>query len=338
MRKLMVCLIVFLVVSISFSGANQANAHTASSSKNEPYVVKNRLLLESAQIADKGMEVAKNMLLRAFTENITEADVVRAINDAMTDDGSSEYVEAFGVIVASGEQSAMPHGDGSDDATNQILPGEVVVVDLGARYRGYCSDLTRTFFMGNASQEMMDIYNITLEASIASIEAVRAGVWARDVDKVARDIISGYGYGDNFIHALGHGIGLYIHMPPVLSPSSDGILFESGDMTLTIEPGIYLEGRFGVRIEDDVFVQRTGQELLTFFPKGLEDAILNPDYIFNDSTSTGEENETAAGETGLLAGWREKFLIAAVIIICAVAVVLIVRSVVRKRESGKKQG
>ncbi len=237
-----------------------------------------------------GMETARNMLLTALFENVTEADVVRAINDAMTENGSSEYVEAFGVIVASGDQSAIPHGDETDDDSNLILPGEVVVVDLGARYRGYCSDLTRTFFMGNASQEMMDIYNITLEAQAAAIDYVSAGVLARDVDKVARDIIDSYGYGENFIHALGHGIGLYIHMPPTISSSSNGVLFESGDMTITIEPGIYLEGQFGVRIEDDVFVERTGCELLTFFPKSLDDAILTPEEV------TGEEPDLKRGE------------------------------------------
>jgi len=260
-------------------------------------VVKNQFIIESAKIADMGMETAKNMLLSAFFENITEGDVVRAINDAMTENGSSEYVEAFGVIVASGEQSALPHGDTSDDSTNMILQGEAVVVDLGARYRGYCSDLTRTFFMGNASQEMMDVYNITLEAQAAGIEAVSAGVWARDVDKASRDVIEGYGYGENFIHALGHGIGLYIHMPPTLSPSSNEMLFESGDMTVTIEPGIYLEGWFGVRIEDDVFVERTGYEVLTFFPKSLDDAILTPEEVTGEEPDVGmkEKEEVEIG-------------------------------------------
>jgi Xaa-Pro aminopeptidase len=209
----------------------------------------------------------------------------------MTENGSSEYVEAFGVIVASGDQSAIPHGDSSDDASNLILPQEVVVVDLGARYMGYCSDLTRTFFMGNATQEMMDIYNITLEAQEAAIEIVQSGVMAREVDAEARDIISSYGYGDNFIHALGHGLGLYIHMPPTLSPSSNEILFESGDMTITIEPGIYLEGQFGVRIEDDIFVERTGQSLLTHYPKDLNSSILLPRDFKNETEVFESEKE-----------------------------------------------
>jgi Xaa-Pro aminopeptidase len=269
MRKVMALMILIVLLSLLIS--HSVNADNISTNEKKPQldVIKNQMVLESARISDKGMETAKNMLLLAFSQNVTEADVVRAVEDSMTENGSSEYVEAFGVIVASGDQSAIPHGDGSDDANNQILPGEVVVVDLGARYMGYCSDLTRTFFMGNATQNMTEVYNITLEAQEAAIEFVQSGVMARDVDAVARDIISSYGYGDNFIHALGHGIGLYIHMPPTLSPSSNEVLMESGDMTITIEPGIYLEGEFGVRIEDDVFVERTGYELLTHFPKDL---------------------------------------------------------------------
>lgn len=289
MRKTLVFLALFMLSSLLFSDVMHVNVHANPCEDMEPDVVKNQLLLESAQISDIGMEAAKNTLLRAFYENITEADVVRAVNNAMTDNGSSEYVEAFGVIVASGEQSALPHGDASDDATNLILPGEVVVVDLGARYMGYCTDLTRTFFMGNATQEMLEIYNITIEAQDAGFEAVQAGVWARDVDAAARDVISNYGYGENFIHGLGHGIGLYIHMPPTLSPSSNEILFESGDMCVTIEPGIYLEGKFGVRIEDDVFVERTGHSLLTYFPKDLESAILLPENGTNPFQISGEK-------------------------------------------------
>jgi len=230
---------------------------------------KEYLLRESAKISDIGMGAARDALLTAFEENVTEADVVRAIEQAMLNSGSSEQVEAFGVMVASGEQSALPHGDSSDDDTNQILPGEVVVVDLGARYGGYCTDITRTFFMGLPTSEMMDIYNITLEAQYAGIKAVRSGAMARDVDKAARDVISDHGYGDNFTHGLGHGIGLYIHMPPTLHPTSNGILFQTSDMAITIEPGIYLEERWGVRIEDDVMVTRFGSYLFTHSPKDL---------------------------------------------------------------------
>jgi Xaa-Pro aminopeptidase len=291
MRKILVFTLFCLLLLIFISDGVYAERINDNKIASQPDVVKNQLLIESAKIADMGMETARDMLLLAFYENITEADVVRAIEDSMTENGSSEDVEAFGVIVASGDQSAIPHGDESDDATNQILPGEAVVVDLGARYMGFCSDLTRTFFMGNASSEMMEVYNITLEAQMAGIEAVRAGVWASDVDKVSRDIIASYGYGENFIHALGHGIGLYIHMPPTLSPSSNEVLFESGDMTVTIEPGIYLEGNFGVRIEDDVVVERGGNTVITHYPKDLNSSILLPEDYMNETKDAGSEDE-----------------------------------------------
>jgi hypothetical protein len=312
MRKILAILTLSILLLLILTDAVQVEVCADVFDGMEPDIVKNQLLFESAMISDMGMEVAKNTLLRAFYENITEADVVRAINNAMTDNGSSEYVEAFGVLVASGEQSALPHGDASDDETNLILPGEVVAVDLGARYRGYCTDLTRTFFMGNATQEMMDIYNITMEAEVAAFEVVQSGAWARDVDKAARDVISSYGYGENFIHALGHGIGLYIHMPPTLSPSSNEILFESGDMCVTIEPGIYLEGEFGVRIEDDVFVERTGHEVLTFFPRDLESAILLPENATNLNSSTGIRQEKEDQDANYLPALIGIFLIAAI--------------------------
>ena len=220
---------------------------------------------------------------------------------AMVDSGSSEYIEAFSVIVASGEQYALPHGDSSDDETSQILPGEVVVVDLGARYRGYCTDLTRTFFMGSPTDEMIHIYNITMEAQLAGIQAVRAGARARDVDKTARDIISSYGYGENFTHGLGHGIGLYIHMPPTLSPNSNEVLFQSGDMAITIEPGIYLTGRFGVRIEDDVMVTRTVCEIITHSPKGLTEAVIYPvDWVNGTDEMEQKTGEGTSGENNFL--------------------------------------
>jgi Xaa-Pro aminopeptidase len=255
-------------------------------------VGKEYLIRESAKISDIGMGAARDALLTAFNENVTEAQVVRSIEQAMINSGSSEQVEAFGVQVASGDQSAIPHGDSSDDKTNLILPGEVVVVDLGARYGGYCSDISRTFFMGPPTSEMMEVYNITLEAQEAGIDSVRAGALARDVDKAARDIISDHGYGDNFTHGLGHGIGVYIHMPPTLYPDSNGILIQSTDMAITIEPGIYLDGRWGVRIEDDLMVTRSGSDIITHFPKDLASISLLPDEQ-NNLTIPNEIIETS---------------------------------------------
>jgi Xaa-Pro aminopeptidase len=292
MKKYFAFLITLFFILINLSNVTSYNTVTIINQENEPDVVKKQLLIESAKITDIGMQAAKDTLKRAYSENITEAIVADAAASAMVDHGSSEYVEAFGVMVASGEQSALPHGDSSDDKTNLILPGEVVVIDLGARYKGYCTDLTRTFFMGEPTEEMVEIYNIVLEAQEAGITAVRAGVLARDVDKAARDIISNYGYGDNFTHGLGHGIGIYIHMPPTLSPNSKGILMKSSDMAITIEPGIYLTGNFGVRIEDDVMVTRLGYELITHFPKGIEEAVIYPEGYDNSSTDEKDGKES----------------------------------------------
>jgi Xaa-Pro aminopeptidase len=295
MGKIIAIFTIFFLIFTCLSSVTQSKVALDMDNSNEPDVIKNQFLIESAKITDIGMQAAKDMLVRAFSENITEAAVARAAEQAMIDHGSSEYVEAFGVLVASGEQSALPHGDASDDEINQILPGEVVVVDLGARYRGYCTDLTRTFFMGVPTEEMVQVYEIVMKAQDAGIRAVCAGALAREVDAAARDIISGYGYGENFTHGLGHGIGLYIHMPPTLSPNSNEVLFQSGDMAITIEPGIYLTGRWGIRIEDDVLVKRTGYEIITFAPKGLSEAILYPVYSLNDThyfdSEKSEENQ-----------------------------------------------
>jgi len=315
-----------ILLSTLYTGVG-ANINGNALWEEEPTVVKNQFLSESARITDVGMAAAREMLAKAFSENITEGDVARHAANTMVATGSSEYVEAFEVIVASGDQSALPHGDSSDDETNKILEGEVVVVDLGARYRGYCTDQTRTFFMGNITEEMEMVYNIVLEAQSAAFLAVRAGVMAADVDKVARDIITANGYGDNFTHGLGHGIGLYIHMPPTLSPSSRGILAQSGDMAISIEPGIYLEGNFGVRIEDDVLVLRSGHELLTHYPKDLENAMIYPEHVINESVGSERVVDIQGGNTDNL------IVLGVVVVIAAIIIVIIIKK--RKKSADK---
>ncbi len=275
MRKIISLMIVSLIFMVG--GSNilaEYNYEQPQNPTEEPAAGKISLISRSCDISEIGMAAARETLLIAFNENITEAEVARAAEAAMINSGSSEDVEAFPVIVASGEDSALPHGDSSDDETNQILPGEVVVIDLGARFKGYCSDLTRTFFMGEPTVEMREIYEIVQKAQDAGISAVRSGVTGHDVDKAARDIIKDYGYGENFTHGVGHGVGIYIHQPPLLAPGSSDPLVHGHDMVVTVEPGIYLEGRFGMRIEDDVAVERIGHTLLTHSPKNLEDAIL----------------------------------------------------------------
>ncbi|MCK5560288.1 MAG: M24 family metallopeptidase [Thermoplasmata archaeon] len=289
MKKVVVLIIISLILLFGCPEILAVNSiEPTQHPTDEPAVAKMGLISRSAEISDIGMAAAREMLILAFNENITEADVARAAEDAMLDSGSSENIEAFPVLVMSGEDSALPHGDSSDDETNQILPGEVVVIDLGARFMGYCSDLTRTFFMGEPTEEMVKIYGIIQEAQTAGISAVRSGVTGHEVDKAARDIIDRAGYGENFTHGLGHGVGVYIHQPPLLAPGSYEPLVHGHDMVVTIEPGIYLTGRFGIRIEDDVAVDRLGRTVLTHAPKTLEDAILFPEgYVNNTENETG---------------------------------------------------
>ena len=148
-----------------------------------------------------------------------------------------------------------------------IKEGEFVTLDFGCIYKGYCSDITRSFMVGQASKEMKRLYNIVKEAQIRAIKAVKAGVKACEIDKVARDYIESKGYGKYFTHSTGHGVGIEVHDPISVSRFSDTILEEN--MVITVEPGIYIPGVGGIRIEDDVLVKNDGFEVLTKASKKL---------------------------------------------------------------------
>ena len=149
----------------------------------------------------------------------------------------------------------------------ELEEGDFVTCDFGCKYKGYCSDMTRTFVLGKASDKQKEIYNVVLKAQLAGLAAVKAGVSGASVDKVARDIITEAGYGDCFGHGLGHSVGLFIHESPRLSPSDDTIL--KANMIETVEPGIYVPGFGGVRIEDMVVVTEDGCRNLAHSPKEL---------------------------------------------------------------------
>lgn len=260
----------------------------------------------AAEISDEGMKTAKAMLERAWTENITEAMAAKAIDDRMVELGSSSMLDAFGVLVISGNDSGVPggHGDPDDDAVNQILPGEVVIVDIGARYNGYVSDITRTFFMGEPTEKQREIYQIIYEAQEAAFTVFKHGIPAGDVDKAARDLIESYGYGEEFSHCLGHGIGLQVHIPPTLCPDEQTQISKLRDDIITIEPGIYFEGDFGIRIEDDLIVEWFGYQIITSYPRDIEDMIIHgpqPDIV---PIEPEEKSwwETTAGRRTLAAG------------------------------------
>ncbi len=174
--------------------------------------------------------------------------------------------ESFEAIVAAGDHGAQGH---AIPGARRIKAGELVVIDTGARVDGYCSDITRTFAAGRVSKAHRKLYDIVLEAQLAGVAAVRHGAHGRDhVDAAARAVIKAAGHGEQFGHGTGHGVGLEVHEAPFLG-SLRGDRLEAG-MVCTVEPGIYLEGEVGVRIEDTVVVTRDGCERLTQYPKELQ--------------------------------------------------------------------
>ncbi len=169
---------------------------------------------------------------------------------------------SFDPIVAGGPHGALPHGRPTDEP---VRAGELVVVDWGARLDGYCSDCTRTLATGVIDSEAAEIYQLVLDAQLAAVEDVKPGAVGRDVDAVARAAITSAGHGEHFGHGLGHGVGLEVHEAPRLAQPSEAVL-ASGNV-LTVEPGVYIPGRFGVRIEDLVVVTDDGRDILTSISK-----------------------------------------------------------------------
>lgn len=171
---------------------------------------------------------------------------------------------SFETIVAAGNRSAMCHGTATD---NIIKPGDAIVLDFGVIYRNYCSDMTRTIFVGEPKNELKMIYEIVKKAQLAGLNCLVSGMRASDADKVARDIITEADYGKNFGHSLGHGVGIEIHEEPRLSVKSEDIIKDG--MVFSIEPGIYVEGLGGVRIEDMVVMTNGSPRNFTASPKEM---------------------------------------------------------------------
>lgn len=201
-------------------------------------------------------------ILSYIKPGITELEVAARIEYLLKLYGGERT--SFSAIVASGVNSSMPH---AVPTKKKIELGDFVTMDYGCVYEGYCSDMTRTIVVGKASDKQKEIYNIVLEAQLAALDVIKAGLKGKDVDKVARDIIYNAGYEGCFGHGLGHSVGLFIHEDPRLSPSEEDII-EAG-MIETVEPGIYVRGFGGVRIEDLVVVTEDGYENYTHSDKSL---------------------------------------------------------------------
>ena len=191
----------------------------------------------------------------------SEREVARAAEARIRELGGDP---SFPAIVAAGPNGALPHAEPGE---REIGRGELVVFDMGAKLDGYCSDGTRTYATGDPGEVGREVYAVVLAAQLASLGAVKAGAKGEDVDAVARKLIDEAGYGKHFGHGLGHGVGLEVHEGPRLSPRSDDLL--EPNEVVTVEPGIYLPGLGGVRIEDLAIVREDGVDLLTSFPKEL---------------------------------------------------------------------
>lgn len=212
----------------------------------------------AAELADAAFE----RLLADGLVGRTEREVAIALEVGMRELGAAR--PSFESIVASGPHGALPHATPRDVA---IARGQLVVIDWGAELDGYCSDCTRTVATGELGDQGRDAYALVLQAQLGALGAVRAGADGRAVDSVARDVIAAAGHGEHFGHGLGHGVGLEIHEAPRLSQRAEDRL-QAGNI-VTVEPGVYLPGKLGVRIEDLVVVTDAGCEILTSVPKEL---------------------------------------------------------------------
>jgi Xaa-Pro aminopeptidase len=213
-------------------------------------------LLRSARLTD----AAFDHLLGVIKPGLTERQAAWEIEAFMRTHGASKV--AFDLIVAAGPNGALPHARAGDQV---IEAGQPIVIDIGCVLEGYCSDMTRTICLGKPSPKYLEVWDIVLKAQEAAEAGIHAGMSGPDVDALARDIIEEAGYGEYFGHGLGHGVGLAVHEKPHASKLSTDNL--KAAMALTVEPGIYLPGEFGVRIEDLVIIRENNVEILTDAPK-----------------------------------------------------------------------
>ena len=210
------------------------------------------LLQKAIDVADAAMDAVSTTIQPGQTER----EVAWRLEMAMRELGADSI--SFDTIVASGPNGAMPHHRPSDRPINE---GEPVVIDMGAMVDGYCSDLSRTICVGSSDETFRRIYDIVLGSQLTAIATVQAGLTGGDADELSRGVISQAGYGDNFGHSLGHGVGMEVHEFPRVGPKSDHRLSEG--MVFTVEPGIYVSEWGGVRIEDIVILEGTGAKVLS---------------------------------------------------------------------------
>lgn len=222
----------------------------------ERYEIEN--MIRAQRIAEKALDHVLGLITPGMTENAVAAE----LEYHMKKNGAESL--AFETICVAGANSSRPHGVPTE---YKLRAGDFITMDFGCKIGGYCSDMTRTVALGHATDEMRLVYETVLAAQLAGERAARAGVIGRDMDQAARDVIVDAGYGEYFGHGLGHSVGLLIHEGPNASPRESRPL--PAGAVVTCEPGIYLPGRFGVRIEDMLYITPDGSENLTLAPKKL---------------------------------------------------------------------
>lgn len=229
---------------------------------NKMRAVKSEKELEFIKQAQSLTDQTLDYILPRISIGKTEREIMLDMEFFMRGLGADGV--SFDFIVVSGKNSSLPHGV---PTTKKIENGDFITMDFGAIVGGFCSDMTRTVAIGSITDEQKLVYDTTLKAQLAAIENIKAGAICGDIDKIARDIIYNAGYKGCFGHALGHSVGIDVHEAPNLSPNNSAVL-EAGNV-VTVEPGIYLENKFGVRIEDMVYVTENGCINLTKSPKEL---------------------------------------------------------------------
>lgn len=225
-------------------------------------MVKDAEEIAAMQAAVQAVEQGLKAAIDFVRPGVTEREVQRVWEEAMIAAGAQGT--SFETMIASGPNTANPHHTTSD---RQLALGELVMFDGGARVNGYCSDITRTVALGPISDELREMYEVVLAANRAGVAAIKPETTGAAIDHAARSVITKAGYGPYFVHRTGHGLGIEIHEPPYINTTETAPLPVGA--TFTIEPGVYLEGKGGVRIEDDVIVTADGGHCLTSFPREL---------------------------------------------------------------------
>lgn len=248
----------FVFISEQFRGAVRVVNHYVEDLRQIKEAAEIERIAQAAAIADRGFD----HILGHLAAGMTEAEVALELEFFMRRAGAE--ATAFDFIVASGPNGARPHAVPGD---RRLQVGDLVILDFGARVGGYCSDMTRTVCIGAATDEQRRLFDAVLEANEAGLASVRGGMPCVEVDRAARDVLVGHGLGEVFTHGLGHGVGLDVHETPTVGPRSTHSL-RVGNV-VTIEPGVYVTGAAGVRIEDLVVVEESGHRCLTTAPKTL---------------------------------------------------------------------